>query len=95
MKFSNIHSNQLPNIDRHVKECINSGQWFLFKPQNKNTEASYFLKVGNEVYGLDESGNMLLALQSQELTMEELFYFDDVPRPASLSNQFISSVQAR
>ncbi|PWI32156.1 hypothetical protein DI392_17505 [Vibrio albus] len=92
MKFKHIHSNELPNIDQYVKECINSGQWFLFKSPNRDTEASYFLKVGKEIYGLDESGNILLSLQSEELAMEELFYFDDVPRPVSLSNQFVGNL---
>ncbi|HHP0514160.1 TPA: hypothetical protein ACRZ3R_005003 [Vibrio harveyi] len=91
MKFKYIHSEELPNVDRYVKECINSGQWFLFKSSARNTEASFFLKAGKEVFGLDESGNMLLSVESvesEELAMEELYYFDDVPRPVSLSNQF-------
>ncbi|NIY92586.1 hypothetical protein [Vibrio diazotrophicus] len=92
MKFKHIHSDELPNIDHYVKECVNAGQWFLFKSPNKETEASYFLKVGKEIYGLDESGKILLSLQPEELTMDELFYFDDVPRPVSLSNQFAVSL---
>ena len=88
MKFKYIHSEELPNVDRYVKECINSGQWFLFKSSATSTEASFFLKAGKEVFGLDESGNMLLSVEPEELAMEELFYFDDVPRPVSLSNQF-------
>ncbi|MBF9002006.1 hypothetical protein [Vibrio nitrifigilis] len=92
MKFTHIQSKDLPNVDPYVKECVNSGQWFLFKSPNKETEASYFLKVGKEIYGLDESGKILLSITPEELTMEELFYFDDVPRPVSLSNQFSMSL---
>jgi len=91
MKFKYIHSDELPNIDSHVKECINSGKWFLFRPQGNHMQASYFLKVDGQVFGLDASGKILPYLEQEEVIMDELFYFDDVPRPISLSNQFAAS----
>jgi len=54
-------------------------------------QASYFLKVDGQVFGLDASGKILPYLEQEEVIMDELFYFDDVPRPISLSNQFAAS----
>lgn len=94
MKFSNLHSDDLPNIDMSIKRCINSGQWFLFKASENevdNSDAFYMLKVNNVLYSLDRSGNPLNEMNlDSELVMNEIFYFDDIDSPTSLSNQLIA-----
>ncbi|EMI4394600.1 hypothetical protein V6473_004541 [Vibrio parahaemolyticus] len=91
MKFSHLHSADLPNIDMSIKRCINSGQWFLFKAPAEESEAFYMLKVNNTLYLLDRSGNPLNEMRlDSELVMDEIFYFDDIDSPTSLSNQLIA-----
>ncbi|EMN7239584.1 hypothetical protein [Vibrio parahaemolyticus] len=88
MKFSHLHSDDLPNIDMSIKRCINSGQWFLFKAPTDESEAFYMLKVNNTLYSLDRSGSPLNEMRlDSELVMDEIFYFDDIDSPTSLSNQ--------
>lgn len=88
MKLHYIQSQDLPHIDEHVKECINSGQWVLFKSNAVHGSAVFFLQADKEIYGLDATGNLLPTLDSEEVVMDELFYFSDVARPVSLSNKF-------
>ncbi|MBY7855432.1 hypothetical protein KW429_17280 [Vibrio fluvialis] len=91
MKVAYIESVDLPNIAPSVKECINSGQWFLFKaPEqaNPSSEVAYYLKANKEFYALDKQGNLLECELPVEFNTEELIYFIDLPTPQSLSNQF-------
>lgn len=93
MKFSHLRSTDLPSIDETAKRCINSGQWFLFKSPTmcQTRAAAYCLKVDQEIYSLDSSGKPIGILKIEtEIVMEELFYFDDIESPSSLSNQLIA-----
>ncbi|HCE1608079.1 TPA: hypothetical protein NJY97_005254 [Vibrio parahaemolyticus] len=93
MKFRHLRSKDLPSIDETAKRCINSGQWFLFKtPISSQTRAvAYCLKIDQEVYSLDSSGKPIGLLKIEnEIVMEELFYFDDIESPSSLSNQLMA-----
>ncbi|EOG7645071.1 hypothetical protein ACLINL_003375 [Vibrio cholerae] len=91
MKFSHLHSDDLPNIDMSIKRCINSGQWFLFKAPTGDSAAFYMLKVNNTLYSLDRWGKPLNEVRlDSELVMDEIFYFDDIDSPTSLSNQLIA-----
>ena len=91
MKLNYLQSADLPLIDAYVKECINSGQWFLFRSNNDFAFAPYFLKADSNIYALDNEGNILPHSPIQaSLEMDELFYFGDMARPASLSNTTLS-----
>lgn len=91
MKFNHLSSTELPNIDISIKKCINSGQWFLFKAPSDSGDAVYMLKVENILYSLDETGSPLDEINIiSEFVMDEIFYFDDIDSPKSLSNQFIA-----
>lgn len=91
MKFSQMRSDDLPEIDVSVKECVNAGQWFLFKANADEQHACFFLKVHNDVYALGPHGEILSPLTNQnDMKMNEIIYFEDLPKPASLSNQFTS-----
>ncbi|WP_455845773.1 hypothetical protein [Pantoea agglomerans] len=91
MKFSHMRSDQLPEIDVSVKECVNAGQWFLFKANAQEQHICFFLKVHNDVFALGAHGEILNSLPCHnEMKMNEIIYFEDLPKPASLSNQFAS-----
>lgn len=91
MRLIQILSSRLPEIDDAVKECVNQGQWLLFKApvgEFGMYRAAYFLHVNSVVYALDESGRVVerVAEGVQTPQIEELFYFSDLPQPTSLSN---------
>lgn len=91
MKLVHITSDNLPDIDVAVKECVNQGQWLLFKASSQELaqyHAAYFLKADSAVFALTESGSVVeqVAQALQPPNIEELVYFSDLPRPASLSN---------
>lgn len=96
MKLVHIDSSNLPDIDVTVKECVNLGQWLLFKPTEKlvsvgSGDISFYLKVDQGCYfGLNELGGIVcqLADYPAEMVMDEVFYFSDLPKPISLSNYF-------
>lgn len=90
MSFNKILSSDLPGIDGAIKECINTGQWFLFRYQGAEPggNAVFFLKIGKDWFELDERG----AVKNQVMAWDgfqdcgELVYFSDIPQPKSLSN---------
>jgi len=88
MKTIDIMSQQLPDIDGSVKECVNSGQWLLFRSLSEQHHSAYLLKAGSEIFALDNSGKIIEKLNAtvSGIKIDELFYFSDLPRPASLSN---------
>jgi hypothetical protein len=90
MKLNNILSSDLPEIDDSIKECINFGQWLLFKSQtiNPNANNHLYLKVGQSVYELSDKGKIIQEIENSRtsLRIDELFYFSDLPKPRSLSN---------
>ncbi|WP_082754600.1 hypothetical protein [Burkholderia savannae] len=97
MKLSDIKSAAMPEIDESVKECVNLGRWLLFKSEAKSrahAEAVFYLKTGVNVFELSESGRILQKLNQgeEDLEIDELFYFSDLPRPGSLSNSVCASV---
>jgi len=91
MKLHDILSADMPEIDESIKECVNLGQWLLFKSEMKagaRAEAVFYLKAGSNVFELNEQGKILQKLDRAEegLEIDELFYFSDLPKPYSLSN---------
>lgn len=92
MKFTYIHSSELPSIDESIKACVNSGEWFLFKANQSDEGVFYFLKVGHELFSLNQTGEFLASSSlSKNIEMDEFFYFDDLPKPVSLSNQYVTA----
>ncbi|WP_175024855.1 MULTISPECIES: hypothetical protein [Burkholderia] len=91
MKLNDILSEQLPEIDDSVKECVNQGQWLLFKtdlPSGGNRRVAFCLKTGSGVFELSDRGKVLHEIRDgvDKLEIDELFYFSDVRKPISLSN---------
>ncbi|KDE37366.1 hypothetical protein AW40_06800 [Kosakonia radicincitans UMEnt01/12] len=91
MKFVNIHSSELPEIDTFVKECINQGQWTLFKAEKgviSDTKVAFFLKAGKDFFALNKEGRVISVFQSLDynIEMNEVIHFSDIPKPESLSN---------
>ncbi|WP_434033356.1 hypothetical protein [Cupriavidus sp. a3] len=99
MKLHDILSTDLPDIDDSTKECVNLGQWLLFKSEKRQEGArdkvAFYLKAGASVYGLNEKGAVLEELDRkyENLQIDELYYFSDLPKPGSLSN-FSTSLDA-
>lgn len=91
MILHNILSSDLPEIDESIKECINDGQWLLFKSQtivHPDARNSFYLKVGGSVYALSDRGRIIEEIERPDtnFSIDELFYFSDLPKPRSLSN---------
>lgn len=91
MKLHDVLSRDFPEIDNAVKECVNLGQWLLFKSstiEDKGFHAPFYLKVDAQIFELDSRGKVLKALPREGLSVriDELYYFSDMPRPCSLSN---------
>lgn len=90
IKSYRILSSQVPGINEKIRECINKGQWLLFKSNEfgLNSDAPYFLKTGSKIYKLDNHGALLeqVSEQNHTIDVDEVFYFSDVPNPVSLSN---------
>lgn len=91
MKFVNIPSSQLPEIDPFVKECINQGQWTLFKAEKGEIDdrmVVFFLKAGKDFFALNNTGKVISVFQTlnHEPEMNEVIHFSDIPKPESLSN---------
>ena len=91
MKLIHISSSVLPEIDDAVKECVNRGQWLLFRSPARELaqhNAAYFLRIDSTFFALTESGGVVeqMACVDQPPQIEELIYFSDLPQPASLSN---------
>ena len=90
MKYHDIMSSRLPEIGESVKECVNLGEWLLFKTEASanHPEAVFYLKTGASVFELDDSGRLLHEVTdgAEKLEIDELFYFADVQKPTSLSN---------
>ena len=95
MRLNDILSDELPAIDDSVKECVNLGQWLLFKSDekaNKEDKVAFYLKAGASVFGLNERGEVLREFDRDEenLQVDELYYFSDLPKPHSISNTAVS-----
>lgn len=88
MKFTGLQSSALPDTSDSVKECVNLGQWMLFKSSSADAVGiCFFLKTGKEIYALNERGKVLTSTPLKaNLEMTELFFFSDLPKPESLSN---------
>ena len=90
MKLRDIESSRLPEIADSVKECVNLGEWLLFKtgPHENGGETGFFLKTANGIFQLSDSGRVLreVADGGDRLEIDELFYFSDIRKPISLSN---------
>lgn len=91
MRLNNILSRDLPGIDDFIKECVNEGQWLLFKSdsiEGAQHAASFYLKAGDNFYALAGDGSVVgeLTVLSDNFKIDELYYFSDLPRPQSLSN---------
>ncbi|ROS15885.1 hypothetical protein EDF82_0994 [Raoultella sp. BIGb0399] len=87
MKFTGLQSSSLPDTSDSVKECVNLGQWTLFKSNTKTCGVMFFLRAGKEIFALSETGKVMPSSPiSEPLDMTEVFYFSDLPKPESLSN---------
>ncbi|KOA99095.1 hypothetical protein AE921_13080 [Xanthomonas arboricola] len=90
MRSFRIESSDLPGIEESVRECINRGQWLLFRSGRAGVVdgSPYFLKAGREIFKLDSRGSLLEKIVDSEfnLGVDEVFYFSDIPQPDSLSN---------
>ncbi|HEJ7947566.1 TPA: hypothetical protein SMI10_003825 [Serratia liquefaciens] len=86
MKFVSIQSTALPEITKSVKECINLGQWLLFKAEQQDENVFFYLKVGTEIYPLSQRGGFLTSTPVGNVEIDEVYYFSDMPKPISLSN---------
>lgn len=90
MKLHDILSERLPEIDDSVKECVNLGEWLLFKTEASadHHDAAFYLKTGTCILELDDSGRVLHEVDegAEKLEIDELFYFADIHKPTSLSN---------
>lgn len=91
MELRNLFSHELPEIDNSIKECVNLGEWLLFKSKNfehADEEAVFYLKAGSKIFELDGVGRILKIQERQDVNIriDELFYFSDIPKPRSLSN---------
>lgn len=97
MKYSNIASAELPNIDDTIKESVNLGQWLLFRANLGTDDQSLYLKAGETLYKLSKDGRILSVVDSKALSghllIEELLYFSDIDQPQSLSNAKYASVR--
>lgn len=95
MRFNMILSSELPDIDSAIKECVNSGQWFLFKCEGSGVgrERVFFLKIGRDWFELDDRGRVKNYVQDGECDFAsgELVYFSDLPQPESLSNAALAN----
>ncbi|WP_145524637.1 hypothetical protein [Yersinia rohdei] len=91
MKFVSIQSEALPEITTLVKECVNLGQWLLFKAYSEDANVYFYLKTDKEIYALSKSGKVLNSTPVNNIEMNELYYFSDLPKPISLSNAFAAS----
>ncbi|WP_250476215.1 hypothetical protein [Caballeronia sp. INML1] len=90
MKLHDIQSDRLPEIDDSVKECVNLGEWLLFKTDASvdGRGVAFYLKTATSVFELSDSGKVLHEVDdgAEKLEIDELFYFSDVRKPTSLSN---------
>ena len=90
MKLHNIESSRLPEIADSVKECVNMGEWLLFKTEafEDGRQTSFFLKTATNIFELSDSGKVLHEIENgiDKLEIDELFYFSDIRKPMSLSN---------
>lgn len=90
MKLHDILSARLPEIDESVKECVNMGAWLLFKTEASegHPDAAFYLKTDASIFELDDRGRLLheVTKGAEKLEIDELFYFEDIRRPTSLSN---------
>lgn len=96
MKLVEIHSTKLPEIDASVKECVNQGQWLLFRADANALgvqKAAYFLKANSAVFALDEVGTIVeqVAAGAALPEIREVVYFSDIPQAESLSNAPVSA----
>ncbi|MEM5449107.1 hypothetical protein [Paraburkholderia guartelaensis] len=90
MKLHDIESSRLPEIADSVKQCVNLGEWLLFKTETPEDghETSFYLKTATGVFELSDSGKVLHEVEdgADKLEIDELFYFSDIRKPISLSN---------
>ncbi|QIC84887.1 hypothetical protein F0336_19140 [Serratia liquefaciens] len=94
MRFTDVLSSDLPEIDDSVKECINLGQWMLFRAEQKDIldiNIAFFLKVGKDLFALGRRGEVLTVFSNlhKDIDVSEIIYFSDLPKPMSLSNMVI------
>jgi hypothetical protein len=97
MKLNDIRSADLPEIDDSIKECVNLGQWLLFRCEGKaHARAAFYLKTGSRVFELNDRGKVLQQVNqsNEELEIDEVYYFSDLPRPRSLSNSNFTMLHA-
>lgn len=88
MKLNDIKSSRLPGITDSIKECVNMGEWLLYKiePIEGNQDAAFYLKTPTHVFQLSDNGEILREIEDDADNIGEIFYFSDISKPTTLSN---------
>jgi hypothetical protein len=89
MELKHILSDEVPCIDRAVKECVNEGRWTLYRSHHggDGEAVAYYIKGNASLYRLDNAGHVLsIGAIADAPQIDELLYFSDVPSPGSVSD---------
>lgn len=92
MNVNMILSTSLPELDLSFVECINLGQWMLFKPDYGDNDGGelFYLKADERCYLLSSNGALIRKVNLNEYHgVRDVYYFSDIPRPTSISNYSI------
>lgn len=76
----------MPNLQKEIKEIVNSGAWQLYK--NNDPAGNYSLVANDEVYTLDNHGGLISKNSRKDFSIEakSMILFADLISPSSLSN---------
>lgn len=86
MKIINIPSTAIPWLSADIKASINRGDWMLFS-SDEAPQDRYFLDIGEFIVELNSNNIIKNHTRSEfNLTISNVFLFNDVRKPESLSN---------
>jgi hypothetical protein len=84
-----MSKNQFNTLDDNTKFLINQGNWFLFEvDSSSDPRTHYLLAADDQFYIFDGNKNMIDLMNKRpvDVTYKKIIYFNDIPRPESLSN---------
>jgi hypothetical protein len=93
MENKTISKDQFTILDDNIKTLINQGNWFLFEIGSlSNPHIHYLLAADDQFCIFDSNENMIDLMDTRpvDVTYKKIIYFNDIPRPESLSNQRFS-----
>jgi hypothetical protein len=93
MENKMVSKNQFNDLDENIKFLINQGNWFLFEiGSSSNPHIHYLLAADNQFYVFDNNENIIELMDTRpvDVTYKKIIYFNDIPRPESLSNRRFS-----